>query len=115
VTELGDKVDELVVPDFHHPPSASRLGVGAPVLGRLLRAYSLRPVVVKDLCTGCGACIAACPKKTIRMVRGKALVKHNKCIRCYCCHEMCQSRAIELRRSTGGRFIARVMGSGNLQ
>jgi uncharacterized protein (DUF362 family)/ferredoxin len=112
VEVLGDDLATLVVPDFEHPtPLTSRLGVGAPVLGRLLRAYALRPVVSPEKCTGCQACVGSCPQQTIRMVRGKARVKHGNCIRCYCCHEMCQSKAIGLTRSFGGRMIARIMES----
>jgi uncharacterized protein (DUF362 family)/Pyruvate/2-oxoacid:ferredoxin oxidoreductase delta subunit len=112
VEVVGDDLAALAVPDFKHPAhSTSRLGVGAPILGRLLRAYALRPVVSLERCTGCGACVGSCPKQTIRMVRGKARVKHGECIRCYCCHEMCQSKAIDLTRSLGGRMIARMMES----
>jgi uncharacterized Fe-S center protein len=112
VRMLGEDLAAMAVNDFEHPPSsASRLGVGAPVLGRLLRAYALRPVVSAERCTGCGDCATSCPRHTIRMVRGKAQVKYGECIRCYCCHEMCQSNAIDLQRSLGGRLMARFMES----
>ncbi|MBI0583096.1 MAG: DUF362 domain-containing protein [Methanomassiliicoccus sp.] len=111
VKVVGEEPGSLTVTDFKHSSStaASKLGVGAPVLGRLLRAYALRPVVSKERCNGCGRCARSCPRETIRVVRGKARISHGRCIRCYCCHEMCENRAIELRRSTGGRFIARIM------
>ena len=111
---LGESVDALAVKDFKHSSSttASRLGVGAPVVGRLLRAYALRPVVDPARCNGCGRCAQSCPRETIRIVGGKARIRHGQCIRCYCCHEMCESRAIDLKRSAGGRAIARLMGGG---
>lgn len=62
------------------------------------------PIILADRCTKCGICVNACP------VKGKALRFQNenanshhekppvydykKCIRCYCCQEMCPERAI---------------------
>jgi uncharacterized protein (DUF362 family)/Pyruvate/2-oxoacid:ferredoxin oxidoreductase delta subunit len=108
---LGERVEAMAVRDFKHPSStvASRLGVGAPFLGRLLRAYALRPTVDRERCNGCGRCARSCPRETIMIVRGKARIRYGRCVRCYCCHEMCENRAIDLRRSTGGRAIALVM------
>jgi ferredoxin len=112
VSVLGESVEAMTAQDFRHPSStaASRLGAGAPILGRLLRAYALRPVVDRGRCNGCGRCARSCPRETIRMVRGKARIRHGRCVRCYCCHEMCENRAIELKRSTGGKAIALLMG-----
>ncbi|MBW2609854.1 MAG: DUF362 domain-containing protein [Deltaproteobacteria bacterium] len=36
-----------------------------------------------------------------------ALIDENECIRCYCCHEMCRSEAVELRRGLLYRMINR--------
>jgi Fe-S-cluster-containing hydrogenase component 2 len=40
------------------------------------------------------------------MKNGKAKVDRRKCIRCYSCHEFCDSHAITLKRSVGGRAVA---------
>ena len=34
-----------------------------------------------------------------------ARVDKRICIRCYCCHELCPHRAVELRGSWVGRFL----------
>lgn len=110
VTTVGDDSSTLAVPDYRHPRTATA-GVSRRLSGpllRLMRVYALRPVVMVDQCTGCGRCVKACPQKTIRMVKGKARIKHRDCIRCYCCHEMCTQNAIELERSLGGRMMVRL-------
>jgi len=44
----------------------------------------------------------------ITVVEGKrACIDKRKCIRCYCCHEMCPNDAIELRTSRLYRFVNR--------
>ena len=34
------------------------------------------PIINKDLCNGCGACIQACCKKVYELIKGKAAVKN---------------------------------------
>jgi uncharacterized protein (DUF362 family)/Pyruvate/2-oxoacid:ferredoxin oxidoreductase delta subunit len=114
VLTLGDRIEDFIVPDFKRPTTldAERgfaKGRMSSALMSLIKAYSLRPVVLKDKCTGCAQCVQICPRKTIRMISGKASVRSKDCIRCYCCHEMCSQKAIVLRRSYGGRVMARAI------
>ncbi|HJJ37472.1 DUF362 domain-containing protein [Methanocorpusculum parvum] len=67
--------------------------------------YAPAPVVKKDICVGCGQCVRICPVGAAVMKDRKAGFDHSKCIRCYCCHEMCQYHAIEMKRSAAGRFL----------
>lgn len=60
-------------------------------------AGSLKPVILKDHCTGCGTCRDACPQRVIELIHKKARISYRDCIRCYCCHEMCPENAITLR------------------
>jgi len=56
-----------------------------------------------SLCVGCGICVKSCPVdgKAIRMKtarQGKSVPRYDydKCIKCYCCQEMCPQKAISL-------------------
>lgn len=114
VEVLGEPLEGLVVKDFKRPRTKSRekgFGQGrlASVALSMVKAYSLKPKVDRDRCTGCGSCVRVCPQGTVRLSRGKARIDSGRCIRCYCCHEMCEGRAISLQRSPAGRALARVV------
>ena len=44
-------------------------------------------------------CVTVRPAHTIAVSGGKAHIDYANCIRCYCCHEMCPVKAIDIRRS----------------
>lgn len=72
-----------------------------------------KPVIDVDKCVKCGICINMCP------VRPKAVdwrngdktkpPKHTyrRCIRCYCCQELCPKGAIEIKVPYARRFIVK--------
>lgn len=118
VRTVGDPVGPLVVKDFRMPKTMSpEKGFGQTRLARvalsLVKAYSLKPKVDQDRCMGCEKCVLVCPRQTITMSKGKARIDAGNCILCYCCHEMCESKAISLQRSLGGRIVARLVERGS--
>lgn len=71
------------------------------------RQLTAKPVV-NDRCVGCGRCAAHCPPSTINIEQGKAVINYGKCIRCYCCQELCPYDAIELKESVVLKLIKRL-------
>ncbi|MFI3250433.1 MAG: DUF362 domain-containing protein [Eubacteriales bacterium] len=65
-------------------------------------ALAPHPVIDKDLCIGCGKCLEICSKDTILLQNKKAKVVQKNCIRCFCCHEVCPVKAIDIKTS---RFL----------
>jgi uncharacterized protein (DUF362 family)/ferredoxin len=73
-----------------------------------------RPVIDPALCVKCGVCVDSCP------VEGKAVqfkdgnrknppeYTYNKCIRCYCCQELCPYKAISVKQPTLGKFLSSI-------
>ena len=63
-----------------------------------------KPVIDKKICRGCGMCVKSCPQHTITMKNGRARISHDKCIRCYCCQELCTFKAVKIKKSFIYRF-----------
>lgn len=77
-----------------------------------LKVIARKPVILKQKCIRCGACVQACPleEKAVYFpvaetdafrVSGKKEVPvydYKKCIRCFCCQEMCPEQAIIVKR-----------------
>ncbi len=113
---IGMDLRKLRIPDFKLPATFSQ-GSGLallpswitkPIEALCRTGTSLKPRVHKDKCTACGACRDSCPVHVIEIIGGKyALINHKNCIRCYCCHEICQDKAIELRSNLLHRLINR--------
>ena len=74
-----------------------------------MRAWALRQMLVMPRagsgCTGCEHCARHCPVQAITIVDGRARMDPDRCIRCYCCHELCPELAVELRRPWLGRLL----------
>jgi uncharacterized protein (DUF362 family)/Pyruvate/2-oxoacid:ferredoxin oxidoreductase delta subunit len=105
---VGERLEDVTVPDFKLPASAtSVLTRKAPkVLTRyLLSQLSVRPQIVKSKCTGCFECESVCPVSAISRTNGKAEINHNRCIRCMCCHEVCHYGAIVPKRTIVGNVL----------
>ncbi|MDI7275193.1 MAG: DUF362 domain-containing protein [Anaerolineae bacterium] len=87
------------------PPEAYDVGT----LPGPTRAWALRQMLVMPRagsgCTGCGHCARHCPVQAITIVDGRARMDPDRCIRCYCCHELCPELAVELRRPWLGRLL----------
>lgn len=65
------------------------------------------PTVAKKDCRGCKKCAEHCPPKAIDMSSGKAVFEYDKCIRCFCCQELCPFGVIKIHKPIGAKLLAR--------
>ena len=108
ITVFGDW-KRFVIPDFEKlplPKTITFMPDSKLINSFLEHALHSRPKVLRDKCVGCGKCAGLCPRKTITVEGGKAVINRKSCIRCFCCQEFCPMGAIEVHRP----FIARLIG-----
>jgi len=72
-------------------------------------AFVVKPSILEKVCTGCGICAKSCPMDAIALKNEVAVIDFNKCIRCYCCHEMCPYHSIELNKSALYKLASKVL------
>uniref|UniRef100_I2Q6P9 Dissimilatory sulfite reductase (Desulfoviridin), alpha/beta subunit n=1 Tax=Desulfovibrio sp. U5L TaxID=596152 RepID=I2Q6P9_9BACT len=84
-------------------------GCARPQVADLGLTAAVRPVVVPEACTGCGACADACPDGAVTFADGVAAIDRDRCLGCGKCRDACPAGAIAcgqtaLRAMAGGRL-----------
>lgn len=54
------------------------------------------PVVNKEICVGCGKCIAVCPPQALVLINESAYLREELCEECGFCAPECPANAIEI-------------------
>lgn len=100
------------IADFDCPPARSTdfFRKLPPWVKKLAQKYLTKKVSMDKSCRGCGKCATHCPAKAITVVKGKAKVKQRKCIRCYCCQELCPFNAVRFKKSLAYKLAHRISG-----
>lgn len=103
---LGDDPEALRSSGFELPErNFFSERVPALVTGRLARLTEVTPLPKADRCNRCGKCVSVCPREAITLGADVAEVDPSKCIRCFCCDELCEQLAIDTRTPPIGRVI----------
>jgi ferredoxin len=75
-------------------------------LTNLLRSQLVRkPVADDDACVLCGECGKYCPAQAITEEGKKLRFDYEKCIRCFCCLEVCPHGALRIRETLPARLV----------
>lgn len=76
-------------------PEAVQLTPGPAPIQRFMRKHLIqRPVPDETICRLCGECSRYCPADAITQKAESLLFDYNRCIRCYCCIEICPYGAL---------------------
>ena len=80
--------DEIKINEFILPSTAGYLLTGE-------KKPKKHPAITTN-CVACGDCLRICPKEAISIKDKIAQINYAKCIKCFCCHEVCTHNAITL-------------------
>jgi uncharacterized protein (DUF362 family)/Pyruvate/2-oxoacid:ferredoxin oxidoreductase delta subunit len=98
---VGRAIQDVRIKQFNMPGTDAMLAVTwshSKLLQTFANRVKPRPVFIPDICTGCGICGKSCPAQVITMCGGKPRMDLEKCIRCFCCQELCPSKAVKIKR-----------------
>lgn len=99
---IGDDINSFVKKDFVLPKTGSMhfLGDNPPKFMEAFVKKNLhpKPIFNSKLCVGCGDCALNCPAKIITIENRFPHVDMDKCIRCFCCQELCPMKAVSVHR-----------------
>jgi uncharacterized protein (DUF362 family)/Pyruvate/2-oxoacid:ferredoxin oxidoreductase delta subunit len=104
----GPEIGSIIKEGFKKIPISSYNNIAIKFVMRrikFLRKLERRPVFIHDNCTGCQKCVKICPVKAIQPLPSRKthiILTDSKCIRCFCCSEVCQDDAVEIRRKVFG-------------
>jgi len=106
ITILGENLQKSVIIDYNSiKPNFNGKLVKSGFLVRMLsRLLTSRPKVART-CKGCKICYEHCPPKAIKMVKDKAKIDYNVCIRCFCCQELCPHKKVKIKKPLVYRIL----------
>lgn len=98
-----------LAPDGFALPARDLSAMMPAWLGRRLRGWTTsRPFLEHAAsCTGCKRCLESCPVDAISFPEGTPRFDHDRCIRCYCCQELCPPQAIGLKAPLLAKLVSR--------
>ncbi len=92
--------------DGFKTPDQGPLTFGPKRLQKLMRKHLIqRPAVNPDNCKVCGECRDFCPAKAITLEENAVRFDYDRCIRCYCCVEICPFGALRAENTLAGRML----------
>ena len=110
----GDELKTFISPDFKiNRRPIRKLTLAQKLPGFIRNLIISRPIIDYRLCSNCGSCIRQCPvpDNAVNWKPGKKedmpRYDYSRCIRCYCCQEVCPERAISVKNPLVGKIFFR--------
>lgn len=101
--------DAPAVKDFRLP-QVEPLVFGPRFTHSLSRKHLVqRPLVDPAVCRLCGECWEYCPANAISRIGKKIAFDYDRCIRCYCCLEVCPHGALRTELPMLGKLFSRLI------
>lgn len=85
--------------DRFRPAKTSDVNFGLPTpLKNLLKNAITAQPEISTTCQRCGHCVSHCPPQAMSMGSHGVKIDYGRCIRCFCCQELCPHAAITTRQ-----------------
>ncbi len=98
------------IQDFRFP-EITPLVFGPRIFHGWLRKHLVqRPATASRMCKLCGECWKYCPAQAISHDHKRVQFDYDRCIRCYCCLEVCPHGALRAEEPRFGKVFRRVVG-----
>ena len=95
---VGERLEEIRIPRFRLPiPSQPDWDLPRFLQKALKNALTSKPVVEEELCNACNRCVEICPPRVLNRKERGLVFDYGKCIRCFCCQEVCPEGAISIQ------------------
>jgi len=104
----GPELHSIIKKGFKKIPISTTNNIALKfIIGRIkvLKKLERRPDFIHQNCTGCQKCVNICPVQAITPLSGNKKyiqLTDSKCIRCFCCSEVCTDNAVVIRRKVFG-------------
>ena len=108
---VGDNPETFYTPSFKVVRSAPLHCSSGRLQSFVKNQVCERPAIDKARCTICGTCVQMCPvdPKAVNWHSGDKgrppTYKYDRCIRCYCCQEVCPEGAISIKNPALSRVL----------
>ncbi len=100
---------DMINVDHFELPVLGPLTFGPKLLQKFMRKHLVqRPLVDQNHCQLCGECWQYCPAEAITPDDNIIGFDYDRCIRCYCCVEICPHGALAARETLAGKVIRRI-------
>jgi uncharacterized protein (DUF362 family)/Pyruvate/2-oxoacid:ferredoxin oxidoreductase delta subunit len=110
---IGESLESFITRDFDVVRSAPMTCSSGGLMTFVKNQVCEKPVINKAKCTVCGTCVKMCPvdPRAVGWHSGDKTkpptYKYGRCIRCFCCQEVCPEGAISIIKPVLAHVISR--------
>jgi uncharacterized protein (DUF362 family)/Pyruvate/2-oxoacid:ferredoxin oxidoreductase delta subunit len=109
---VGASLEEMRISGFRPAKMTDvNFGLKGPLKRQLKNALTARPVVDPARCQLCNDCVSHCPPAAMKIENHRLQIDYERCIRCFCCQELCPHGALFTRQGLLLRLAAFLRGA----
>jgi len=96
---FGPPLEQLRIRNFRAAKATDvNFGLKGFWKNTLKHSLTARPVVAPEQCQLCHDCVNHCPPEAMQITQHKLQIDYDRCIRCFCCQELCPHGALHTKQ-----------------